>query len=183
MTDHGAAGATGAVGDHTGLKPFLLRQFGRLPMSLRHFIVGRTSPAYRVGTIAVITTDDGRVLLARHSYRHGWGLPGGMLGWNEEPLETIHREVEEELGLKVAVGGPDVVEHRRTPRRIEWYFDLRLAEGMTPEDAVANSPEIEEVGWFAVDDLPELEKFGDVTSLVVPQIFARRFPERFGISN
>lgn len=171
MSDHGG-----------GLHAFALRQFGRLPLTARHFIVGMTSPAYRVGTIAVITTDDGKLLLARHSYRDGWGLPGGMLGWSEEPVETIHREVQEELGLQVVVGGTDVVRHRQSPRRIEWYFDLRLAEGVRPEDAQPNSAEIEEVAWFPVNDLPVLEKHDDVTTLVVPEILERRFPERLGSS-
>jgi 8-oxo-dGTP pyrophosphatase MutT (NUDIX family) len=44
----------------------------------------------------------GRVLLVRHSYGSGqWSLPGGGCRKNEEPAETIRREIREELGLEL----------------------------------------------------------------------------------
>jgi len=79
----------------------VLRQFGRMPAPVRHKLVGLTSPSYRIGTVAVIITDTGSVLLVKHTYRNGWGLPGGMMGWREEPLAAIEREVQEEVGLRV----------------------------------------------------------------------------------
>ena len=153
-----------------------LRQFGRLPASIRYRIVGLTSPSYRIGTVAVIITDDGRVLLVQHTYRNGWGLPGGMIGWREEPIETVKREIEEEVNLLVEEVGPTHVEHMRKPRRVEWYFDLRLAEGCLDSDAKVNSPEIEEVRWFALDDLPPLEKEASTVRRAMLEIAGRRFP-------
>ncbi|NOX31901.1 MAG: NUDIX hydrolase [Actinobacteria bacterium] len=118
-------------------------------------------------------------MLARHSYRQGWGLPGGMLGWSEEPEVAIHREVAEELGIQVVETGPLVIRHRRRPRRMEYYFSLGLRSGVTPESVAPASPEIEEVRWFDVDDLPRLERRPGNTSEVLPMLLARRFPERF----
>jgi 8-oxo-dGTP diphosphatase len=167
------SGAAGAL--HSAA----LRQFGRLPLRVRHFVVGLTSPAYRVGTVAVIVNDDAQLLLARHSYRHGWGLPGGMIGWNEQPEVTVHREVSEELGLTVVSAGPVVIEHRMRPRRIEYYYPLVLAPGVAPSDARAASAEIEAVEWFDVDNLPKLEKEDRITVSVLPKMLAALFPDRF----
>ncbi len=154
-----------------------LRGFGLLPETVRHWMVALTSPSYRVGTVGVILSDDGRVLLARHTYRRGWGLPGGMIGWSEEPADTIIREIEEETGLRVAVAGPPHVEHARRPRRVEWFFDLRL-DGGVPEDATPTSAEIAGVEWFPLDALPELEKKTPSTHTALTTFAERHFPGR-----
>jgi len=49
--------------------------------------------------IAVWVQD--QVLLVRHSYRDGLTLPGGHIGWREEPREAARRELWEEVGLVV----------------------------------------------------------------------------------
>ena len=159
-----------------GLYASALRLFGRLPVFIRHRVVGMTSPAYRIGTVAVIITDDGRVLLVQHTYRNGWRLPGGMIGWREEPLETIKREIKEEVNLVVEEVGPNHVEHMGRPRRVEWYFDLQLAEGCLDSDAKISSPEIDEVRWFALDDLPPLERETPTAHRALLEIAGRRFP-------
>jgi len=156
----------------------VLRQFGRMPAPVRHKIVGLTSPSYRIGTVAVIITDSGSVLLVKHTYRNGWGLPGGMMGWREEPLAAIEREVREEVGLRVEPVGPPHVEHMAKHRRVEWYFDLRLSDGCVEADAKVNSPEIEEVRWFPLGDLPRLERETPTTARALAEITGRRFPGR-----
>lgn len=56
----------------------------------------------RVGAAALITDDDGRVLLARHTYGYkNWELPGGTVEQGESPMDGVVREVKEETGLSV----------------------------------------------------------------------------------
>lgn len=152
-----SAGFSGAGFSGTGPRVLgtLYRQFGRLPESWRHYIVGRSSPAHRVGTAAIIR-DSGRVLLARHSYRKGWALPGGMMGWSEHPADTIVREVSEEVGLRAFVTAEPYVYWLRRPRRVEFVYELGLVAGSDAADVGPRSPEIEEVRWFPETDLPEL---------------------------
>lgn len=59
----------------------------------------------RVAAYAVVTDDDGRVLLAHwnEGRRAAWTLPGGGLEAGEEPEHAVRREVREETGYKVAV--------------------------------------------------------------------------------
>ncbi|MCP3938054.1 MAG: NUDIX hydrolase [Actinomycetia bacterium] len=155
-----------------GLYPVLLRHFGRLPLKVRHVLVGWTSPAYRIGTVAIIRDGPDRILLARHSYRSGWGLPGGMIGWREEPEETIVREIDEEIGLTVRVVGSALVRHRLKPRRVEFYYELWL-DGCDADDAYPRSPEIEEVSWFDASDLPALERGDSKTISALEAVLGR----------
>lgn len=55
------------------------------------------------GVSAIVEDGQGRVLLARHSYRSGWHLPSGGVGRGEPPDITVTRELEEEVGLVESV--------------------------------------------------------------------------------
>lgn len=58
----------------------------------------------RLEGVSLIAHDAaGRVLLVRHSYGSGqWTLPGGGCHRNEDPADTIRREIREELALELA---------------------------------------------------------------------------------
>lgn len=50
------------------------------------------------GAHAMIFDREGRVLLARHSYKIGLSLPGGGVNRGEPPEQAVLRELREELG-------------------------------------------------------------------------------------
>ena len=50
---------------------------------------------------AIVTNDDGNILLQRRTDNGLWGLPGGAMEIGESIGETIVREVKEETGLEV----------------------------------------------------------------------------------
>jgi len=55
------------------------------------------------GVNIVVTNLAGDVLLLKHSYGPDvWGLPGGGLKRDEDPLDAARREVREELGVELA---------------------------------------------------------------------------------
>lgn len=55
------------------------------------------------GCAVVIENSAGHILLVRHSYGpRGWSLPGGGIASDEDPREAALREIEEELGLRLA---------------------------------------------------------------------------------
>ncbi|MBS0473333.1 MAG: NUDIX domain-containing protein [Proteobacteria bacterium] len=56
------------------------------------------SPAV-LGAGAMIFDRDGKVLLARHSYKPGWSFPGGGIKRGEAPADGILRELQEEMGV------------------------------------------------------------------------------------
>jgi len=63
-----------------------------------------TQPRKRVGADVLIRDQQGRILLVDPKYKPDWDLPGGMSEANEPPAETVHRELQEELGLDRQAG-------------------------------------------------------------------------------
>ncbi|MGW2899883.1 NUDIX domain-containing protein [Streptomyces sp. NPDC001212] len=64
----------------------------------------------RVAADVLLRDPTGRVLLVNPTYKPGWDLPGGMAEANEPPEDAVHRELIEELGLRVSLLGLLVVD-------------------------------------------------------------------------
>jgi 8-oxo-dGTP pyrophosphatase MutT (NUDIX family) len=75
-------------------------------------------PAVHVAAGCVMRDGEGRVLLLHTTYKQDWEIPGGSVEAHESPREAARREVREELGLDVAVGGLLCVDYvpARPPR-------------------------------------------------------------------
>ena len=111
------------------------------------------------GVTGVLLDDENRVLLVEHVFhaRRPWGLPGGWLGRNEEPARAIAREFREETGLVVEVVRPLLVaQGRRWKAHLDIAFLLRAENPMPPLEL---SYELSDYGWFALDDLPPVNRF------------------------
>ena len=136
-----------------------LRTVGALPKGVRRFLVHRAAPSYSVGAMCVVVRDDGARLLVRHSYRKGWGVPGGLLKRGEEAADAAVRETREEVDLDVElVGEPSVVVEPH-PRRVDVIYLARPAPGSDPNAVAPSSPEVVEVRWFGRDEpLPPLQE-------------------------
>lgn len=64
----------------------------------------------RVAAGALFSDQDGRVLLVRPTYKQYWDLPGGYVEPGESPRAACLREITEEVGLTLTVGGLLVVD-------------------------------------------------------------------------
>ena len=139
------------------LHALALQVFRRLPVRARRRVVRTLAPSFTVGSICVIERPDGALLLVRQSYRNSWGVPGGLLKRGETPEDAARREVLEEVGLHIDLVGEPAMVVDPVPRRVDLVFRARPAAGADPALARPGSPEIVEAGWFAVDELPELQ--------------------------
>ncbi len=61
---------------------------------------------YRVSAKALIFNEEDKLLLLKETGGKGWELPGGGIEYGEDPISTIHRELEEETGFVVGTIAP-----------------------------------------------------------------------------
>lgn len=111
-----------------------------------------------VGAAVLVRDDEGRVLLVRRapgSTREGaWCVPCGFVDYGEDVREAAARELREETGLEAEVG--DVVfvaSNFHDPAKLTvgvWF------EGTITGGSLRAGDDADEVGWFPLDELPEL---------------------------
>ena len=97
----------------------------------------RTVPHHDIA-VAVIRDDTGRLLIQRRpddAMLGGlWEFPGGKVEPGETPVEACRREVGEELGLQVEVGGAyPVIDHAYSHFRISLHAFSCRVDGNGPE--------------------------------------------------
>ncbi|MEW1700545.1 NUDIX hydrolase [Streptomyces sp. NPDC093249] len=116
------------------------------------------------GVSAVVFDDRGRVLLGRRSDDGRWAVVGGIVEPGEQPADCAVREVFEETAVHCEVERIVLVETLRKPvvypngdrcQFMDVAFRCRAVGG----EARVNDDESTEVGWFDLDDLPEMKRF------------------------
>ncbi len=127
--------------------------------------------------VAVILDDAERVLLTRRAvkpFQGLWVMPGGKIDLGEPILSALHREVREEIGIDVVVGGLiEVFEHLapgpENDHFVILYYRCRPA---SRADVAPNPAEVSEARW-----VPR----GQLASYAVPEgtrfILGTLFPE------
>lgn len=131
-------------------------------MALLHRLLGRaarmvwriTRPR-TIGVRALLLGPDGRVALVRHTYLDGWYLPGGGVKKGEAIVDALHRELAEEVAVTDAqVERVLGVYHNRREGKDDHVIVYVARAG---SDALhgADPLEVAEVGWFAIDALPQ----------------------------
>lgn len=121
-----------------------------LPGWARGIFTWSLNAHFIIGTVAIIWDDEGRVLLACHTYRRRapWSLPGGWVRRGEDPKDTIVREIREETGLEIEVSGVLAVQ-RETRRHLTLVYGARLTGGR-----FGPSDEVSEVRFVPPGDWP-----------------------------
>jgi 8-oxo-dGTP diphosphatase len=120
------------------------------PRRLRLILIRLTQKKFTVSVVAVITNREGKILMLDHLLRPGasWALPGGFIEAGEQPEAALRREIREESALELK--NVELILVRTISQHIEILFRAE-SEG----EPRANSREIRDGGWFAVDSLPE----------------------------
>ena len=133
------------------LKNVLAQLWRRLPARVRLWTVRLTNPKFTVTAAAVIFNEHGHVLLLKHRFRpgSGWGLPGGFLKADEQPVAALKRELQEEIGLEIEQIELFSARTFKRPRQVEILF---LGNGRGQPNP--RSVEVERSLWFAPGDLP-----------------------------
>jgi 8-oxo-dGTP diphosphatase len=114
------------------------------------------------GVSAVVLNDAGEVLLGKRSDNGEWSLIAGVLDPGEQPAEAILREIREETGVEAVVERlagvalhPVTYPNGDRCHYLNTWFRCRAVGG----EARVNDDESTDVGWFALDALPELSPY------------------------
>ncbi|MGW0707359.1 NUDIX hydrolase [Streptomyces sp. NPDC002643] len=116
------------------------------------------------GVTALVFDDEGRVLLNRRSDTGKWSLIGGIPEPGEQPAACAVREVFEETAVTcvaekvVLVQALDQVRYDNGD--VCQYMDTTFRCRAVGGEARVNDDESLDVGWFSLDDLPDLHEFG-----------------------
>jgi ADP-ribose pyrophosphatase YjhB (NUDIX family) len=109
-------------------------------------------PRFTVTVAAVVSDDQGRVLLLKHVFRigSGWGIPGGFIEKRENPEDALRRELAEEIGLELESAQLTLARTLKSLHQIEIIFRCK-AKGVPTRKSL----EIARYDWFAIDSLPK----------------------------
>jgi ADP-ribose pyrophosphatase YjhB (NUDIX family) len=126
-------------------------------------IVRATQTKFTASVAAIVENENGEILLLDHVLRpdSGWGIPGGFLGYGEQPAEAVRRELIEETGLELEM--VEMVRVQVVNRHIEILFRAK-AKGF----ASVKSHEINSARWFKVDAMPE--KMNQTQKLIIKSL-------------
>jgi len=117
---------------------------------MRAKLVRSAQTSFTVSAAAIVTNEDGKVLLLNHVLRpdSGWGYPGGFVDKGEQAEDAIRREVREETGIEL-----DKLQLRHI-RTFGTHIEILFVARSVGEPEV-RSREIIELGWFGLDEFPE----------------------------
>ena len=140
-----------------------------LPYWAQRLILWVSNTHFLVGTAALVRDGDGRILLARHTYRRRapWGLPGGWVRRGESPADALVRELREETALDIEVTHPLTI-RAESAAHLTVFYGARLVGGtFRPSAEVSEVRFIERGVWpdgLREDHRTLIERFGGQTA-------------------
>ncbi|MEV4021156.1 NUDIX hydrolase [Nonomuraea angiospora] len=128
-----------------------------------------TLPAFYASACVLLTDTEDRVLMVKPNYRPHWSIPGGIMEADELPHECAVREIDEELGLRVALSGLLVVDWvlpagDRPQSMVNFLFDGGTVTD--PGRIVLQTSELDDFGFFPWDEAARL--LPDTTTARIP---------------
>lgn len=112
-----------------------------------------------MGAGVIILNQNDELLVVKASYRDYWTLPGGVVDKDESPGQAAAREVEEEIGLKLAIKQLLAVSYNFS--NPEWDENLQWIfwGGKLSEQEIENiKVDGEEITAWRFADLKEADK-------------------------
>lgn len=112
-------------------------------------------------TAGAVIVRDGEALItkrARDPEKGRFDIPGGFLEVGEDPITGLQREVDEELGMKIAVTYEDLIQ--AVPHLYGEDGDWVLALGFIARESTGEpvaADDVEEIRWVTLDELDAID--------------------------
>jgi 8-oxo-dGTP diphosphatase len=128
-------------------------------------------PMHLVSYFALVDPKAGSLLLVDHINAGLWLPTGGHVEPDEDPADTVRREVGEELGIAAAfwAKAPVMVTVTTTVGRTAGHVDVSLwyvLTGAVGQALTFDRSEFTDLRWFGFDDLPMQRTIPDVPRFV-----------------
>ena len=108
-----------------------------------------------LGVRVVVENEKGEVLLVKHTYVEGWYLPGGGVETSETMAQTATKELREEVGFEI-LSEPELLGiYKNSAASKRDHVALYRAQKWREIESFKPNREIAEIGFFAVDALPD----------------------------
>lgn len=134
----------------------LIRRIPKL-MLIPYYLYRFFQPKYSIGVVGVVINEQREVLLVEHVFhpKLPWGLPGGWIGFNEDPTQAVIREFAEELKLRIDIDCLLLMQRTQ-------YHHLDIAYLCRKQSEIGTlSHELLDYDWVSQENLPRLHKFHD----------------------
>ena len=133
-------------------------------------------PTHLVSVAALVTNEDGKILLVNSPWR-GWEYPGGLIEPGETFQEALHREIREEAGVEVEI--ERFVGICKNVKRdiVNIDFVCRYIGG-----ELTTSEESTEVAWFTPEEAMEVITFPLTKKRLVNMLSMDKNAHFFGFS-
>ncbi len=127
----------------------------------------------KIHKAALALIRDNKVLMAKNFYTDKYYIPGGTIEKNETTIETLIREIKEELSVDVI---KDSIEYLGTYEDIatthpDSIVQIRLYLGEVEGELKPDS-EVEKLGWFGKDD--DWEILGSVAKTKIMPVLLQK---------
>lgn len=101
----------------------------------------------------ILLINDNKILLVKHTYQPGWYTIGGAVDKGESPLEAIHRELAEEVGVTLNQPPKLFSVYYSNIEKRDDYVILYIGNDHIQQECL--SAEISDKKWFPLDQLPD----------------------------
>ncbi len=116
-----------------------------------------------IGVPVIIQNSQGEILLGKRDnkapfYPNTWGLPGGMMEYNELPEETAKREVKEELGIDIDIKKKLDI-HNNLPNKEHkiHLIDIPFIAKIKDKQKPGPKDETKKVRWFKTSKIKNMK--------------------------
>jgi len=140
-------------------------------------------------SVIVLHPTESAILFVRHPKFDMWVFPGGKVESDEAPHTAAIREIEEEVGLDVALADysmlprwvgngnsrlpqPIAMIEERLPDGTGFYVDL-IYVGIVNDTLIKMRSEVSEARWLDRDTVADLDTFFPIKNLAL-EVFNRR---------